>query len=159
MSTKNLLLISASVLVIAAAGCKTKHEIQTVSRIEPIHITMDINLNLKIDKDLDKSVSEAQTQSAWQERKPKIDALKAAGTIGECNNGLLGPAPGASLDSDAFALISAANADRVKMFETIAANQNTTPDTVAKRRAKRVAEDAPIGVFIQDEEGAWAKKE
>ena len=37
------------------AGCKTEHKVETTSTvaIQPIHITMDINLNVRVDKALD----------------------------------------------------------------------------------------------------------
>ena len=139
------------IALLAAAGC-----IRTTHEIKPIHITMDINL--KIDKALDSAAAAETSKSAWQERKPKIDALKAAGTIGENNTGLLAPVPGATMDAEAFQLITEANADRTKMYASVAEKQNSTPDVVGKRRAVRAAEDAPAGHYIQDGEGNWTKK-
>jgi Uncharacterized protein conserved in bacteria len=154
--TQTLFLLAAFA---SLAGCiRTTHEIKpitTTHEIKPIHITMDINL--KIDKALDNAIEDRK--SVWQERKPKIDALKAAGTVGENNAGLLEPIPGAALDSEAFKLISAANSDREKMYASIAEKQNTTAEAVGKRRAVRIAEDAALGAHLQDAEGNWAQKQ
>ena len=145
------------------AGCHTSHKIEVAPtqhavEIKPIHITLDINL--KIDKEIDNAEKRQQTQSsAWQERRPKIDALKAAGTIGEANTGLLAPVPGAALDATTFELITAANTDRATMFRNIAESQNTTVEVVAKRRAARAFEDAATGHNVQNADGTWTKKE
>ena len=161
MKTQHLFPILPVIASVFIAGC-TSHKIEiapTQHEITINPIKVELNINLKIDKEIDDAVKNQQTQSAWQERKPKIDALKAAGTIGEANNGLLAPVPGAALDADAFALITAANADRTTMFKNVADGQNTTPDVVAKRRAARIAEDAPTGTHIQDPDGNWKQKE
>ena len=154
--------LSFTLLATLIAGCSTSHKIEVAPtqhavEIKPIHITLDINL--KIDKEIDNAVKNQQTQTAWQERKPKVDALRAAGIAGEANTGFLAPVPGATLDGDAFALITAVNADRTTMYKNIADSQGTTPDVVAKRRATRLAEDAATGVYFQEADGTWKQKE
>ena len=157
-NTKHLPLFALALV----AGCSTSHKIEVAPtqhevEIKPIHITLDINL--KIDKEIDQAVKTQQTQSAWQERKPKVDALKAEGILGEANNGLLALVPGAAADATVFELVTAVNTDRRTMFKNVAEGQNTSPEAVAKRRALRLAEDAPTGTYIQSADGNWAKKE
>lgn len=44
-----------ALLLLCVAGCYTEHKIETVHEIKPIHITLDVNL--KIDRELEKSFS------------------------------------------------------------------------------------------------------
>ncbi len=88
-------------------------------------------------------------------RVPVINTLKAKGVVGENNNGFLefrGPQEKADV-------ISAENADRAKVYEAIAAQQNTTPDLVGKRRSLQIrSEVAGPGEWLQDDSGNWYKK-
>lgn len=46
--------LTIGILAVAAglaAGCRTSHEVHTVSEVKPIHITIDVNI--KVDKALD----------------------------------------------------------------------------------------------------------
>ena len=49
MMSKRILWIALILLV--AAGCRTRHEVDMTHEVKPIHITLDINL--KVDRDLD----------------------------------------------------------------------------------------------------------
>ncbi|MGE0086711.1 MAG: YdbL family protein [Desulfococcaceae bacterium] len=88
-------------------------------------------------------------------RVPEINALKAKGSVGENNKGFLefrGP-------QEKVDMISAENADRAKVYEAIAAQQNTTPDLVGKRRALQIrSEVAGPGEWLQDDSGKWYRK-
>jgi len=88
-------------------------------------------------------------------RLPVINALKARGIVGENNRGFL-EFRGSQEKAD---VISAENADRAKVYEAIAAQQNTTPDLVGKRRAIQIrSEVAGPGEWLQDDNGNWYKK-
>lgn len=88
-------------------------------------------------------------------RLPAVNELKAKGVVGENNKGFLefrGPQEKADV-------ISAENADRAKVYEAIAAQQNTTPDLVGKRRAMQIRNEvAGPGEWLQDDSGNWYKK-
>jgi len=88
-------------------------------------------------------------------RVPVINALKAKGIVGENNKGFL-EFRGAQEKAD---VISAENADRAAVYAAIAAQQNTTPDLVGKRRAIQIrSEVAGPGEWLQDDSGNWYKK-
>lgn len=160
---KSSLVTAAAMAVAALAGC-----IHTSHKIEPIHITLDVNL--KIDNDLDKffasretspEAAKANERAAMRERfrarEPLITELKAKGAVGEAQNGFLATVNG-ELDADAKKLMNEENADRGKLFAAIAAKQGTTSDLVAKRRVSRNAERAKPGDYIMDADGKWTRK-
>lgn len=89
-------------------------------------------------------------------RVPEINKLKSAGIIGEKADGLLGfvkPSPGDE------ALVEAENKDRKAVYAEIAKNQGVSADTVAKRRALQIAEQAPAGHWLQNADGKWHQKQ
>ncbi len=88
-------------------------------------------------------------------RVPKINALKSAGIIGETADGLLGfvkPSP------DNQPLVEAENKDRQAVYAEIAKKQNVSVETVARRRALQIAEQAVPGQWLQNSEGKWYQK-
>ena len=96
-----------------------------------------------------------QIKQQMANRLPSIDALKQQGTLGEGRNGLLeirGSHP------DAQPLVSAENADRLKVYEAIALQQNVSPETVGQLRARQIAEKAAPGVWVQAADGSWTRK-
>ncbi len=88
-------------------------------------------------------------------RLPAIKALKAAGIVGENNQGYLAVLKQAG---DKKALIDAENQDRRMVYEAIAKQQKTTPDLVGRRRAMQIAEKADPGTMVQDAKGNWVRK-
>lgn len=91
------------------------------------------------------------------QRKPKINALKNQGKIGENNHGLLDVrAPNVS-DKDR-AIVQAENADRLKVYQQIAGNVGSNANVVGKRRAAQIAQNAAPGHWLQDAEGNWYRK-
>lgn len=168
---KNVINTAAAVAVaLTAAGCiKTQSEVEVKPiEIKPVHVTID--LNVKIDRELDaalaaKPVANAQTEkdrlmNAVRDRRDKISEFRTKGIFGENNQGLLElRVPPAETTADAVLLMTAENADRTKLYAIIAEEQKTTPDFVATRRASRTAEKAPAGTWIQSTDGVWSKKQ
>ena len=88
-------------------------------------------------------------------RLPAIVQLKAAGTVGETNQGLLAFVGGQQQQQD---LVAAENEDRKAVYTAIAKQQGTTAAVVAKRRALQIAERARPGEWLQDAAGKWYQK-
>jgi uncharacterized protein YdbL (DUF1318 family) len=88
-------------------------------------------------------------------RLPQIDSLKERGVIGENNKGYLEFLGSAKPDSN---VVAEENNDRRRVYEAIAAKQNTTVELVGRRRALQIAENAPSGTWLQAEDGSWFKK-
>lgn len=83
-----------------------------------------------------------------------VKALKAKGTVGENNKGLLefrGP-------KTAEKVVAAENAERTAEYQRVAAKTGATPARVAERRAAQLAEEAPSGAWIQKADGSWYRK-
>jgi uncharacterized protein YdbL (DUF1318 family) len=88
-------------------------------------------------------------------RLPEIVALKAAGIVGENNQGFLTIL---KQPTDKKVLVDAENQDRRMIYEAIAKQQKTTPELVGQRRAMQIAENSDPGAMIQDAKGNWKKK-
>ena len=134
------------------AGCI---QVKTESEIKPIHITMDVNL--KVDKQLEKSFADeqqAKPQGDFKEIKAMLDR-KAAGITSKA---MLEARAGAT-DDDKI-LVAEANARRLKRFSEIARESGVSLEAVQKRYANKMRERIPAGsgVWYQDEAGAWLQK-
>ena len=150
MNIRTSLLVSATLL--SAAGCFT---VKTESEIKPIHITMDVNL--KIDKELDKAFADenmAKPKGDFKEIKAMLDRKVA----GMTHKAMLEARAGAT-DDDKI-LIAESNVRKLKRYNEIAKSSGIALETVQKRSAKKFAEKIPAGsgVWIQDEAGAWSQK-
>jgi hypothetical protein len=88
-------------------------------------------------------------------RLPAIVQLKAAGIVGETNQGLLAFVGAQQQQQD---LVAAENEDRKAVYTAIAKQQGTTADVVAQRRALQIAERARPGEWLQDAAGKWFQK-
>ena len=150
MNIRTSLLVSATLL--SAAGCFT---VKTESEIKPIHITMDVNL--KVDKEIDKAFAGENVRAPSADFKATKDLLdrKVAGVT---NKGLLEARAGAT-DDDRIA-IAEANAKKLRRFGEIAKSSGVALETVEARSAKRFREKLPekCGVWIQGDDGAWSQK-
>jgi len=94
-------------------------------------------------------------KARMRDRLPAIVALKAAGVVGENNQGyltILKP------PTDKKALVDAENQDRKIIYQAIARKENTTPELVGRRRALQIAEKADSGAWIQKADGKWVQK-
>ena len=150
MNIRTSLLVSATLL--SAAGCFT---VKTESEIKPIHITMDVNL--KVDKELDKALADEnmkKPQGDFKEIKAMLDR-KAAGISSKA----LFEARDGATDDDKI-LIAEANAKKLKRFNQIAKDSGVALEAVQKRSAKKIAEKIPAGsgVWLQAEDGTWSQK-
>ena len=150
MNIRTSLLVSATLL--SAAGCFT---VKTESEIKPIHITMDVNL--KVDKELDKAFADEnmkKPQGDFKEIKALLDR-KAAGINAKA---LLEARDGAT-DDDKI-LIAESNAKKLKRFNQIAKDSGVALKAVQKRSAKKIAEKIPSGsgVWLQSDDGSWYQR-
>ena len=91
------------------------------------------------------------------DRKPKIETLKKAGSIGENNTGYLEAMKDVKLEDADKKLIDEENKDRKAVYNAIAKKEGSTVDKVGELRAKQIRSKAAEGEYIQDEEGKWIK--
>ena len=150
MNIRTSLLVSATLL--SAADCFT---VKTESEIKPIHITMDVNL--KVDKELDKAFANEDMKKPQGDFK-EIKALLDRKVAGINSKALLEARDGAT-DDDKI-LIAEANAKKLKRFNEIAKSSGVALEAVQKRSAKKIAEKIPAGsgVWLQAEDGSWSQK-
>jgi len=142
--------LMAATAALCAAGCI---QLKTESEIKPIHITMDVNL--KVDKDLDKAFADENTQA------PKGDFRVAKGLLdrkiaGITNLAMLEARPGAT-DDDKIT-IADENARRLKRFSEVAKKNGTSIEAVQKRHVAKMREKLPAGIWFQDDSGKWLQK-
>ena len=142
----------AVLAAICAAGCLN---VKTESEIKPIHITMDINL--KVDKELDKAFAD-ENQQKPQGNFVAIKDMLDRQAAGISNRALL-VARDKATDADHL-LIAESNAHRMKRFADVAKTTGSTLDTVQRQRAAKWREMVPAGtgVWYQDDAGAWLQK-
>ena len=143
--------ILAATAALCAAGCI---QLKTESEIKPIHLTMDVNL--KVDKDLDKAFADEDQQKPkgnYKAVKEMVDR-KAAGVT---NRAMLEERQGAT-DDDRI-LIADENAKRMKRFSEIAKANGTTLEAVQKRYAAKMRTKVPSGTWCQDDSGKWVQKD
>ena len=150
MNIRTSLLVSAALL--SAAGCFT---VKTESEIQPIHITMDVNL--KVDKELDKAFANEDMKKPQGDFK-EIKALLDRKVAGINSKALLEARAGAT-DDDKI-LIAEANVRKLKRFNQIAKDSGVALEAVQKRSAKKLAEKIPAGsgVWLLSEDGTWSQK-
>ena len=144
------LALAATAALCIAGGCI---QVKTESEIKPIHITMDVNL--KVDKDLDKAFADENQQKPkgdFKAVKEMVDRQAA----GITNRAMLEERAGAT-DDDRI-LIAEENAKRMKRFRDVAKDNGTTIDAVQKRYAAKMREKIPAGAWYQDDDGKWLQK-
>ena len=147
---KTTLSFAAAAAALCIAGCI---QVKTESEIKPIHITMDVNL--KVDKDLDRAFADESHQKPrgnFKAVKEMVDR-KAAGMT---NRAMLAEREGAT-DDDRI-LIAEENAKRMKRFSEIAKENNTPLEAVQKRYAAKMREKVPAGTWYEDDSGRWLQK-
>lgn len=146
----NKTVMLVTVALVSLTGCI---QLKTESEIKPIHITMDVNL--KVDKAIDKAFADEDMV------KPKGDFTVIKGLIdrkvaGVTNKALLEARSGAS-DDDRIT-IAEANAKGMRRMSEVAKSSGVTLDAVQKRRVAKVRENLPAGCWYQDDNGTWRQK-
>ena len=144
------LVLAAAAALSLAGGCI---QVKTESEIKPIHITMDVNL--KVDKELDKAFADEDQQKPkgnFKAIKEMVDRQAA----GITNRAMLEERAGAT-DDDRIR-IAEENAKRMKRFSEIAKSNGTTLETVQKRYVAKMREKLPTGTWYQDDAGNWQQK-
>ena len=153
--TKTLNAAAAAAALVAAAAATGCIHVKTESEIKPIHITMDVNL--KVDKELDKAFADEAAAKPKGDFKAVKDLLdrKAAGID---DKAMLVARDGAT-DDDRL-LIAEANAGRLRRFTEIAKSNGVALEKVQRRHAAKMVERIPAGsgVWYQSAEGAWLQK-
>ena len=147
---KSEIALAATAALCIAGGCI---QVKTESEIKPIHITMDVNL--KVDKDLDKAFADENHQKPkgdFKAVKEMVDRQAA----GITNRAMLEERTGAT-DDDRI-LIAEENAKRMKRFRDVAKDNGTTIETVQKRYAAKLREKLSAGAWFQDDSGKWSQK-
>ena len=144
------LALAAAAAACIAGGCI---QVKTESEIKPIHITMDVNL--KVDKDLDKAFADENNE------KPKgnfkaVKAMVDRQAAGITNRAMLEERNGAT-DDDRL-LIAEENARRMKRFGEVAKSNGTTIEVAQKRYAAKLREKLSAGAWFQDDSGKWLQK-
>lgn len=99
--------------------------------------------------------SAADVRHRMEQRLAQLDALKASEVVGENNRGLVEIRQNGT--AAASALVSAENRDRETIYAEIGKQTGASADAVGRARAKQIAANSR-GVWVQDEQGNWAKK-
>ncbi len=89
--------------------------------------------------------------------KAKVDAAKAAGTVGEQGDGYLGYVNG-SADAATTAAVSAINAGRANVYRQTAAKSGVTPEAAGQATGAQLLAKVPAGQFYKPLGGSWTKK-
>ncbi len=90
-----------------------------------------------------------------RKRLPVIIELKAAGVVGENNQGYLTLR---QKNSERQKLIEAENRDRREVYGVIAKKKGTTAELVGQRRALQIVKKADPGTWVQGPKGKWYQK-
>ncbi len=99
--------------------------------------------------DLDKA------KQRMADRLPAVNRAKTEGHLGENNRGYLEVL---RKDAGVTALADAENADRQKVYESIARDAKTDADAVGRQRARQIADRSRAGIMLQTADGTWYAK-
>jgi hypothetical protein len=114
-----------------------------------------MDVNLKVDKDLDKAFADEDQQKPkgdFKAVKEMVDRQAA----GITNRAMLEERTGAT-DDDRI-LIAEENAKRMKRFRDVAKDNGTTIEAVQKRYTAKMREKISAGAWYQDDAGKWQQK-
>ncbi len=84
-----------------------------------------------------------------------LDGPRASGAVGERFDGY---AVVREAGGDTQQLVNQVNAERRKVYESVAAKEGTSVDAVGRIYAERIIRDAPGGTWFLDENGNWRQK-
>ena len=141
---------AVALLAAFAAGCIN---VKTESEVKPIHITLDVNL--KVDKELDKSFAD-ETRPKPTGNFKAVREMMDRGAAGFTKDALLEAREGAT-DDDRI-LVAEENVRHQKRYEEIAKSSGVAVDAVRRRRAKQLRERIPAGTWYQEDDGTWKRK-
>ena len=122
-----------------------------------------LTLAFAVPQALSAADSAATIKKNMAERKPKIEVLKKAGSVGENKDGYLEAMKKdkndkeVKLSDDEKKLVEDENKDRKAVYNAIAKQEGSTVDKVGELRAKQIRSKAAEGEFIQGEDGKWVK--
>ena len=122
-----------------------------------------LTLAFAIPQALSAADSAATIKKNMADRKPKIEVLKKAGSVGENKSGYLEAMKKdkddkeVKLSDDEKKLIEDENKDRKAVYTAIAKQEGSTVEKVGELRAKQIRSKAAEGEFIQGEDGKWVK--
>jgi uncharacterized protein YdbL (DUF1318 family) len=98
-------------------------------------------------------VSDAKQRIA--SRQGEVAALKTKGAIGENNRGFLEVRDGGG---NAAQVVADENRDRGVLYAEAARRTGASAEEAGKARARQIAAASAPGVWVQKEDGTWAKK-
>ena len=122
-----------------------------------------LTLAFAVPQALSAADSAATIKKNMAERKPKIEVLKKAGSVGENKAGYLEAmtketaGKEVKLSDDEKKLVEDENKDRKAVYNAIAKQEGSTVDKVGELRAKQIRSKANEGDYIQGEDGKWGK--
>ena len=116
-----------------------------------------LTLAFAVPQALSAADSAATIKKNMAERKPKIEVLKKAGSIGENKTGYLEVMKDVKLEDADNKLVEAENKDRKTVYSAIAKKEGSTVDKVGQLRAKTIHANAKEGEYIQGEDDKWVK--
>jgi uncharacterized protein YdbL (DUF1318 family) len=91
-----------------------------------------------------------------KDRLVQVDALKAAGDVGEDVRGYLSKRK--ALAPRQNSIVDAENADRLILYKTVAGRTDQSVEEVGGQRAIQIASRARPGVWLQKPGGEWYQK-
>ena len=154
-SAMNVAAIALAAASLGAVGCIS---VKTESEIKPIHITMDVNL--KVDKNLDSAFSDERrpSESPRSGDYKQVKELLDRKVAGFNRLAMLESRSGAT-ESDRIA-IAEMNMRRQRRFDEVAKASGASGEAVQKRQAAKLRSAIPSGsgVWIQSEDGAWLQR-
>lgn len=98
-----------------------------------------------------------ELRERFAERYPELARAKRDGIIGETWEGTVAVVSG-SADEEIRDLLREENADRRTLYRIIAQREETTPEHVARRNARRNFDRANGNEYLRDREGNWYRK-
>ena len=103
------------------------------------------------------STAKAELKASFATRAQQLSAAKAAGSIGECTNGMVAVV-GDIVDSSISALVEAENADRNRLYLILGSETNVSAALIGERNAMRNYQNAKTGEWLRTRDGQWKKK-
>ncbi len=106
----------------------------------------------------------ADLKESFRKRYPTLTKLQAAGKVGETHAGMVAvvrpeyAGEKVSETEKVSDVVAAENADRGKLYAAIARQQQTTPEVVAQRNAKRNFDKAGAEEFLLTSKNQWVQK-